>query len=129
MAKITFMGAGSTVFAKNVLGDCMLRESLQDAHSALYDVDATRLHESKRMLDTLNRNINQKRARITTHLGVASRKQALKDASYVVNAIQVGGYDPCTITDFSPLLLTTTPLRTLRLPRSTAVSAIYLASR
>jgi len=100
MAKITFMGAGSTVFAKNVLGDCMLRESLQDAHIALYDVDATRLRESKRMLDTLNRNINQKRARITTHLGVASRRQALKDASYVVNAIQVGGYDPCTITDF-----------------------------
>ena len=100
MAKITFMGAGSTVFAKNVLGDCMLRDSLHDAQIALYDVDATRLRESKRMLDTLNKNINGERARITTHLGVASRRKALEGAGYVVNAIQVGGYDPCTITDF-----------------------------
>ena len=100
MAKITFMGAGSTVFAKSVLGDCMLRDSLCRSHIALYDIDATRLRESKRMLDTLNKNINEGRARITTHLGVEKRKAALKDASYVVNAIQVGGYDPCTITDF-----------------------------
>lgn len=100
MAKITFMGAGSTIFAKNVLGDCMLRDSLHDAHIALYDVDATRLRESKRMLDTLNRNINQGRARLTTHLGVANRRKALQGANFVVNAIQVGGYDPCTITDF-----------------------------
>jgi len=100
MAKITFMGAGSTIFAKNVLGDCMLRDSLHTAHIALYDVDATRLRESKRMLDTLNRNINQGRARIVAHLGAANRRKALQNADYVVNAIQVGGYDPCTITDF-----------------------------
>ena len=100
MTKITFMGAGSTVFAKSVLGDCMTRACLQDAHIALYDIDAARLRESKRMLDTLNRNINQRRARITAHLGVANRRAALQDARYVVNAIQVGGYDPCTITDF-----------------------------
>ena len=100
MAKITFLGAGSTVFAKTVLGDCMLRESLRDAHIALYDINATRLRESKRMIDTLNRNINRGRAKITAHLGVERRRAALKDANYIVNAIQVGGYDPCTITDF-----------------------------
>ncbi len=100
MAKITFMGAGSAVFAKSVLGDCMLRESLQDARIALYDIDATRLRESQQMLETLNRNINASRARITAHLGVPNRRAALKGADYVVNAIQVGGYDPCTITDF-----------------------------
>ncbi len=100
MAKITFMGAGSTVFAKNILGDCMLREALCDAHIALYDIDARRLRESRRMLETLNANINDRRARITAHLGVENRRRALKDADYVVNAIQVGGYDPCTIIDF-----------------------------
>ena len=42
MAKITFMGAGSTVFAKNVLGDAMLTPCLQDAEIALYDIDADR---------------------------------------------------------------------------------------
>jgi len=100
MAKIVFLGAGSTVFAKNVLGDCLLRDSLRDSHIALYDINAKRLRESKKMLDTLNANLNKNRAHITTHLGVANRRKALQGANYAVNAIQVGGYDPCTITDF-----------------------------
>lgn len=100
MPKIAFLGAGSTVFAKNVLGDSMLSPALHDAHLALYDMDATRLEESRRMLETLNRNINQGRARITAHLGVARRKDALRGANYVVNAIQVGGYKPGTVIDF-----------------------------
>ncbi|MBO4304973.1 MAG: alpha-glucosidase/alpha-galactosidase [Lentisphaeria bacterium] len=100
MPKITFMGAGSTVFAKNVLGDCMCRESLKDSHIALYDIDGDRLKESAKMLEVLNRNINGNRAKITAHLGTANRKKALKDADFVVNAIQVGGYKPSTVIDF-----------------------------
>lgn len=100
MAKVAFLGAGSTVFAKNVLGDTMLSPALHDAHIALYDIDGTRLDESRRMLETLNRNINRERAKITAHLGVAQRRAALKGADYVVNAIQVGGYEPSTVIDF-----------------------------
>ena len=100
MAKITFMGAGSTIFAKNVLGDCMLAPALQESHLALYDIDSKRLRESKAMLDTLNANTNAGRAKITAHLGVRSRKAALRGANYVVNAIQVGGYEPATVIDF-----------------------------
>lgn len=100
MPKITFVGAGSTVFAKNVIGDVMLREGLGDSHIALYDIDAKRLRESKLMLEALNKNINKSRAKITAHLGVTRRKTALRGADFVVNAIKVGGYDPCTITDF-----------------------------
>lgn len=100
MAKITFLGAGSTVFAKNVLGDALLVPSLQDAQIALYDIDAERLADSKLMLETLNRNINAGRATITAHLGVEQRKAALRGANYVVNAIQVGGYEPSTVIDF-----------------------------
>jgi len=100
MIKITFMGAGSTAFAKNVIGDCMCRDALRDAEFALYDIDAQRLKESEMMLSILNRNINEGRAKITTHLGVSNRKKALKGAAFVVNAIQVGGYDPATIIDF-----------------------------
>jgi len=74
MTKITFMGAGSSVFAKNVLGDCMLTPALQDAHIALYDIDGQRLKESQVMLETLNRNINEGRATITAHLGVRKMK-------------------------------------------------------
>ncbi|MGB8212415.1 MAG: alpha-glucosidase/alpha-galactosidase [Anaerolineales bacterium] len=100
MTKITFMGAGSTVFAKNVLGDCMCSEVLQDAHFALYDIDGKRLAESQMMLESLNKNINANRARITTHLGIPNRREALAGASYVVNAIQQGGYEPATVIDF-----------------------------
>lgn len=100
MPKITFVGAGSSVFAKNVLGDSMLVPSLRDAHIALYDIDATRLKDSQLMLDTLNTNINAGRAQITAHLGTANRRAALKGANYVVNALQVGGYKPSTAIDF-----------------------------
>jgi alpha-galactosidase len=100
MPKITFMGAGSSIFAKNVLGDCMLRNSLKDAHIALYDIDGIRLAESQRMIEVLNANINKNRAKVTAHLGIGKRKEALRDADFVVNAIQVGGYDPSTIIDF-----------------------------
>ena len=100
MPKITFMGAGSTVFVRNVLGDCMCRESLKDSHFALYDIDAERLEESRYILDVLNKNINGGRATITTHLGIKNRKVALKGADFVVNAIQVGGYEPSTVIDF-----------------------------
>lgn len=100
MPKITFLGAGSTVFAKSVLGDAMCTPALQDSHIALYDIDPRRLDESARMLGALNKNINDGRARITTHCGPAQRRGALRDANYVVNAIQVGGYKPSTVIDF-----------------------------
>ena len=100
MTKITFMGAGSTIFAKNIIGDAMLTDCLRDSNIALYDIDAERLHESKLMLENLNKNINDERAVITTHLGIKQRKAALKDADFVINAIQVGGYEPSTVADF-----------------------------
>ncbi len=100
MVKITFMGAGSTVFARNVLGDCMCTPSLCEAEIALYDIDATRLSESEIILRAINKNINSDRAVIKTYLGKENRKEALRGAMFVVNAIQVGFYDPCTIIDF-----------------------------
>ena len=100
MAKITFLGAGSTVFARNVLGDCMCTPVLRDAEIALYDIDAKRLEESEIILQAINRNTNEGRARIHTYLGTENRKAALRGADFVVNAIQVGGYEPCTVIDF-----------------------------
>lgn len=98
--KIAFMGAGSTIFARNVIGDCMCTEALRDSEFALYDINEQRLNDSKIILDAINRNTNDSRAKITTYLGKEQRKEALRDASFVINAINVGGYDPCTITDF-----------------------------
>ena len=99
MPKITFMGAGSTVFAKNVLGDSMCTPALENSVIALYDIDPQRLKESELMLTAINNNLGNK-AKIEAYCGVENRKDALRGANYVVNAIQVGLYDPCTIIDF-----------------------------
>ncbi len=97
--KITFMGAGSTVFARNVIGDCMCVESLRDSVFSLYDIDAQRLEESRVILEAM-RKAKGGYGKIECYVGVENRKQALRGANFVVNAIQVGLYDPCTIIDF-----------------------------
>lgn len=94
--KITFMGAGSTIFAKNVLGDCILTPELGEFDIALFDIDPKRLEDSQLMLENINRNYNG-RAHIKSYV---DRRQALAGADFVVNAVNIGGYDPCTITDF-----------------------------
>lgn len=97
--KLTFMGAGSTVFARNVIGDCMCTEALRDSVFALYDIDAKRLEESRVILEAM-RVEKGGFGKIECYLGVENRKDALRGADFVVNAIQVGLYDPCTIIDF-----------------------------
>ena len=94
--KITFLGAGSTVFARNVIGDCILTPELGEFDVYLYDIDAQRLDESWQILTNINKTMNG-RARIYQTM---DRETAFRDADFVINAIQVGGYDPCTITDF-----------------------------
>jgi len=99
--KITFMGAGSTVFAKNVLGDAMMTPALnENLEIALYDIDSDRLEESRMVIEAINKKYNGGKTKIGTYLGVENRKDALRGAKFVVNAIQVGLYDPCTIIDF-----------------------------
>ena len=100
MLKITFLGAGSTIFARNVLGDVMCTPALRKCEIALYDIDPVRLRESEQILSTINRNINCGRAVIRSYLGTENRKEALRDARFVVNAIQIGGYEPSTAVDF-----------------------------
>ncbi len=100
MIKVTFIGAGSTIFAKNILGDIMLCESIRDAEFALYDIDGDRLEESRLVIDAVNKKYNENRAAVKCYLGVENRKAALSGADFVVNAIQVGGYEPCTVIDF-----------------------------
>jgi alpha-galactosidase len=96
MSKITFLGAGSTVFAKNVLGDSMMTPALQGFEIALFDIDPVRLKDSENMLN----NLKVSKGSTCNVKAYSDRKEALRGAKFVVNAIQVGGYDPCTITDF-----------------------------
>ena len=97
--KLTFMGAGSTVFARNVIGDCMCSEVLRDGIFALYDIDGERLEQSRIILEK-TREATGGFGKIECYLGAENRKSALRNADFVVNAIQVGLYDPCTIIDF-----------------------------
>ncbi|BFH59803.1 MULTISPECIES: alpha-glucosidase/alpha-galactosidase [Paenibacillus] len=96
MSKITFIGAGSTVFVKNVLGDVMTTPALQGFELALFDIDAERLQDSERLLNSIKNTLGS----TCSIKAYSDRKEALSGAKYVINAIQVGGYDPCTITDF-----------------------------
>jgi alpha-galactosidase len=99
MLKIAFLGAGSTVFARSVLGDCMSSEALRECEIALYDIDAGRLKESERILGAINRGKGGY-SKISCYAGLDNLEKALAGASFAVNAIQVGGYDPATIADF-----------------------------
>lgn len=96
MSKITFLGAGSTVFAKNLLGDCMTVDALQDFEFALFDIDHEKLRDSELMLNNIKKNLGSS----VEVVSYTDRKEALRDAKYVINAIQVAGYDPGTIVDF-----------------------------
>ncbi len=99
--KITFLGAGSTIFAKNLLGDTLLTPALkEDLTIALYDIDVSRLEESYIVIESLNKKYNDGKAKVLKFLGVENRKEALRGARFVVNAVQVGGYEPSTVIDF-----------------------------
>lgn len=94
--KITFIGAGSTVFMKNIIGDVLYRPALKDAVVALMDINPERLKESEVVAGKLVQALGAN-ATIETH---SNQRKALEGADFVVVAFQIGGYEPCTVTDF-----------------------------
>ncbi len=94
--RIAFIGAGSTVFMKNLIGDCLLRPALRAAHVALMDIDPDRLAESALVAQKLIQSLGVP-ATLSTH---EDSREALAGADFVIVAFQIGGYDPCTVTDF-----------------------------
>ena len=96
MPKITFIGAGSTIFLRHLLSDAVLMPSLGNAEIALMDIDEQRLAESelvaRRVVETLKAG-----ASVTA---TTSRREALDGADFVIVSVQIGGYKPCTVTDF-----------------------------
>lgn len=94
--KITFIGAGSTVFMKNIIGDVLQRPALSGATIALMDINRERLEESAIVVNKLISTLGAK-AKAKTF---TDQKKALAGADFVVVAFQIGGYEPCTVTDF-----------------------------
>ena len=94
--RIALVGAGSTVFAKNIIGDVVSYPELADCTIALYDINQERLATSEIVAKKLVSSANAP----TTIEATLDRKQALRDADYVISMIQVGGYKPSTVIDF-----------------------------
>ena len=94
--RIAFIGAGSTVFMKNIVGDILQRPALGSASIALMDIDPQRLAESETVASKLIRTLGVK-ARLETF---ADQRSALAGADFVIVAFQIGGYEPCTVIDF-----------------------------
>jgi len=98
MPKITMIGAGSVVFAKNLIGDILNFPELKNSQFSLMDINPERL----RVAEAMTRKIIRQRgaegqASVTSSL---DRMEALRDADYVVNMIQIGGFD-ATLVDFN----------------------------
>ncbi len=96
MPKITFIGAGSTVFAKNLMGDILSFPELKDATFTLFDIDGERLRTSEVVAHKLAKSIEAK----PTIEATLDRRAALEGADYAICMIQVAGYKPGTVTDF-----------------------------
>jgi alpha-galactosidase len=96
MAKITFIGAGSTVFAKALIGDILSFPELAEANICLHDIDPQRLHTSAVVTQKVAAALNAH----PTVGATTDRREALDGADYVIGMFQVGGYKPSTVVDF-----------------------------
>ncbi|SRR5579875_229160 len=96
MAKIVFLGAGSTVFARNLLSDILSYDELAASEIVLHDIDPERLETS----ELVARKVAQALGAPATIESSLDRRASLAGADYAINMIQVGGYEPCTVTDF-----------------------------
>ena len=94
--KIAFIGAGSTVFMKNIVGDVLQWEALKGVHFSLMDINEQRLLESEMVFKKLVSSL-EVQATYSLH---TDQKEALREANFVVVAFQIGGFEPCTVTDF-----------------------------
>ncbi|HEX4092898.1 MAG TPA: alpha-galactosidase [Trebonia sp.] len=96
MIKVTFIGAGSVEFTRNVATDlCSYPEFRGGVHFALYDISAERLVHAQRLVGRISAQLGADATVTVTQ----DRREALAGADYVINEVQVGGYD-ATRADF-----------------------------
>ena len=96
MTKLTIIGAGSTVFTKNIVVDLLTIEQFKSIEIALMDIDKNRLIKTKEVLEIIATKMGAT-PKLTLH---TNRRESLLDADFVQTTIQVGGYKPSTVIDF-----------------------------
>ena len=96
MPKISFIGAGSTVFAKNLMGDILSYPELAESTISLHDIDPERLRTSEVVAHKVADALGVK----PTIEATLDRRRSLDGADYAISMIQVGGYKPSTVIDF-----------------------------
>ena len=87
--KIVFIGAGSHVFAKTILTDCLSFPELRASEIVLVDVDQKSLDITTNYM----KNLVAKNTLATRIESTTKRETALSGADYVIDAIRVGGFD------------------------------------
>lgn len=97
MPKICLVGAGSTVFAQNILGDVLSSQRGGDYVISLFDIDPERLKTSEIVARRICESLKLSSVRIDATL---DRREALRGSDFVILMMQVGGYKPATVTDF-----------------------------
>ena len=96
MTKVCMIGAGSTVFMKNLVGDILLNEIFADCEITLQDIDEARLKTSAVVAGKIADALSVSPKIVAT----TDRREALTGADFVIVMIQVAGYKPGTVTDF-----------------------------
>ena len=96
MTKLTIIGAGSTVFTKNIVVDLLTIKQFKSIEIALMDIDQNRLIKTKEVLEIIAKKMGAT-PKISLH---TNRRESLLDADFVQTTIQVGGYRPSTVIDF-----------------------------
>ncbi len=87
MPKVTFIGAGSAVFARKLMTDILAVEGLDEGEFALCDLDAARLDLARRIAERLIA-LTGKRWRVTAS---TERRDVLAGSDFIVNSIEVAG--------------------------------------
>jgi alpha-galactosidase len=97
MTKVAIIGAGSVEFTRNILTDLCSAEALHGTlEFALHDIDDERLDYAARAASQVVERLGAGHA-VTAH---RDRAGAFDGADYLINEIQVGGYD-ATLRDFT----------------------------
>ena len=96
MIKVTFIGAGSTVFMKNILTDILLEKNFSNCEIVLQDIDDRRLKTSNLVAEKVAKSIGANPKIIIEK----NQKKALRGADFVILMFQIGGYEPSTVIDF-----------------------------